>query len=84
MASACRPDLASGPGGETAIHIAATRTPSVGYAADIGLICQTEGMGRFVPPDNVEALLRPRCRSRQKGAWIAAVPGAGVYAVRPS
>ncbi|WP_112312373.1 glycosyltransferase [Pseudogemmobacter bohemicus] len=38
------------PGPTTAIHAAAMGTPFVGYAADIGLIGLTEGVGQFVPP----------------------------------
>lgn len=38
------------PGPMTAVHAAAVGTPFVGYAADIGLIGLSEGVGRFVPP----------------------------------
>lgn len=41
------------PGPTTAIHAAAMGTPFAGYAADIGLIGLTEGVGRFVPPGDV-------------------------------
>ncbi|WP_225029608.1 glycosyltransferase [Xinfangfangia pollutisoli] len=40
------------PGPTTAIHAAAVGTPFVGYAADIGLIGMTEGVGRFLPPED--------------------------------
>ena len=40
------------PGPTTAIHATAVGTPFVGYAADIGLIGLTEGIGRFLPPDD--------------------------------
>lgn len=38
------------PGPTTAIHAAAMGTPFTGYAADIGLVGLTEGIGRFLPP----------------------------------
>lgn len=41
------------PGPTTVIHAAAMGTPFVGYAADIGLIGLTEGMGHFVPPGDL-------------------------------
>ena len=41
------------PGPTTAIHAAAVGTPFVGYAADIGLIGLTEGVGHFVTPGDV-------------------------------
>ncbi|GLS88616.1 glycosyl transferase [Cypionkella aquatica] len=37
------------PGPTTVIHAAAVGTPFVGYAADIGLIGLTEGIGQFLP-----------------------------------
>ena len=43
------------PGPTTVIHAAAVGTPFVGYAADIGLIGMTEGIGHFVPPGDVAA-----------------------------
>lgn len=41
------------PGPTTAIHAAAVGTPFVGYAADIGLVGLTEGIGQFVAPGDV-------------------------------
>ena len=38
------------PGPTTAIHAAAVGTPFVGYAADIGMIGMTGGVGHFVAP----------------------------------
>lgn len=38
------------PGPTTVIHAAAMGTPFVGYAADIGIIGMTEGVGEFRPP----------------------------------
>lgn len=40
------------PGPMTVIHAAALGTPFVGYAADIGLIGLTEGVGRFLAPED--------------------------------
>lgn len=46
------------PGPTTAIHAAAVGTPFVGYAADIGLIGITEGVGRFVPTGETRAYIQ--------------------------
>lgn len=43
-------------GPTTAIHAAALGTPFVGYAADIGMIGLTEGVGQFLPPHDEEGL----------------------------
>lgn len=40
------------PGPTTAIHAAAVGTPFIGYAADIGLVGLTDGIGHFVLPDD--------------------------------
>lgn len=42
------------PGPTTVIHAAAMGTPFVGYAADIGLIGLTDGIGTFLPPGDEE------------------------------
>lgn len=46
------------PGPATAIHAAAVGTPFVGYAADIGLIGISDGVGHFVPPGATGAYVR--------------------------
>lgn len=45
------------PGPTTVIHAAATGTPFVGYAADIGIIGMTDGIGDFVPAGDVGAFV---------------------------
>ena len=45
------------PGPTTAIHAVAVGTPFVGYAADIGLIGLTDGVGQFVPPADREGFV---------------------------
>lgn len=43
------------PGPTTVIHAAAVGTPFVGYAADIGIIDMTEGVGEFLPAGATQA-----------------------------
>lgn len=49
------------PGPTTVIHAAATGTPFVGYAADIGIIGMTEGVGDFVPAGDIGAYVTAAC-----------------------
>lgn len=51
------------PGPTTVIHAAAMGTPFVGYAADIGIIGMTEGVGDFVPPGDVDAYVAAAARA---------------------
>ena len=46
----------------TAIHAAAVGTPFVGYAADIGMIGMTEGVGEFVPVGQVDRFVATALR----------------------
>ena len=50
------------PGPMTAIHAAAVGTPFVGYAADIGMIGMTEGVGEFVPVGQVDRFVATALR----------------------
>ncbi len=46
------------PGPGTAVHAAAVGTPTVGYAAEIGLMGIAEDFGSFVPPGDVEVFAK--------------------------
>ena len=50
------------PGPTTVIHAAALGTPFVGYAADIGILDMTEGIGVFVAPDRAEEFVQTALR----------------------
>lgn len=45
------------PGPTTVIHAAAVGTPFVGYAADIGIIGMTDGIGQFIAPGDRTAFV---------------------------